>query len=130
MNWLRQHGRPLVVCLTLHLGACTAWHVESSPLADVLAQRHPSRVRVTRTDSLRVVVYAPRLVGDTLEGLAAEPRAFQSTPDSVRLRIPEIKQVATRRFSWERSIAAVAAGLVAGTAVAILFECQTQNCVP
>ena len=130
MNRLRQHRWPLVAWLTLHLGACTSWHVESAPLADVLAEEHPSRVRVTRTDSARVLVYAPQLVGDTLEGLATEPRAFQPTPDSVRLRVPEIRQVATRQFSWWRSVAAVAAGLVVGTAVAIVFECQTQTCVP
>jgi hypothetical protein len=116
------------VWLTLQLGACTSWHIQSAPPVDVLTQQHPSRVRVTRANGERVVVYAPHPVGDSVEGFAAAPRVFRPG-DSIRIALPEVEALATRQFSWGRSLALGAGGLVVGTVLVVLVECQT-GCTP
>ena len=114
----------------LLVGACTSWHPQALPLPEVLAREKLSRIRVTQSDGRQVVVYAPRLVGDTVEGLASPPRRFGRVPDSLRMGLPAVAAVATRRVSWGRSLALVGGGLVAGTGIVLLIECQNRNCVP
>ena len=93
------------------LGACRAWHVESTPAPEVIRASHPSVIRVTRvSDSSEVVLYTPSIQGDSLRGL---PTELAVRPMSVPL--DDIGQVATKQFSWGKTLLlglAIVGGLV------------------
>jgi hypothetical protein len=105
------------VLLLCCLAACTTWHVEegASPLL-LIATEHPSRLRVTRSDSPQIVLENPQIAGsDTLVG--------QGHKEPTRVAVSDVKQVAIRRFSAPKTGAFVGlavglgGGLLAGTIV-------------
>ena len=63
-----------VLILLLSLTACTSWRPDTlTPQAVV--QSHPQSLRVTYTDSSRVVIKHPQLHGDTIVGPG--PKMFE-----------------------------------------------------
>jgi hypothetical protein len=59
-------GRFTRLALSGLLAGCTQWQVQSVPPQQLVATRHPGRIRVTRPDSTKVVLTDPVIVGDTL----------------------------------------------------------------
>ena len=56
------------VLLATHLAACTSWRVENVPPAQLLQTKAPYEVQVTRADSSTVVLAAPQVAADSLQG--------------------------------------------------------------
>jgi hypothetical protein len=81
--------------LLVSLTGCARWQVQSATPQALLSERHPSRVRVTRSDDTTVVLYAPEVVGDTLYGSARGGRGAAIARTAVPLS--GISQVAIRR---------------------------------
>jgi hypothetical protein len=75
----------------LMLQSCVAWRPVQMTPQQVLDEKHPDVIRVTRTDSSKVDVYQPKIVHDTLTGHPTE-QAIE------RLTIPlsGIREVSTR----------------------------------
>jgi hypothetical protein len=101
-------GRCLL--LVTALGACTEWHVEATSPSEVVKTAHPSRLRITQTDSTQTVVEAPAIVGDSLRG------RVEGSPWAIAL--PDIAAVAVRRPGDGRSAMLVGGVLVAAGIIA------------
>ena len=84
--------------LTTHLSACTSWHVQNVTPEQVIARDHPNELRVTRTDSSRIVLSLPRVAGDSLFG-------FDSHAE-FGMPLSDVSSVAEQRFDAGKSIAA------------------------
>jgi hypothetical protein len=109
-----------VLILYLSCTACTSWRTDSlTPQAVV--QGHPLSLRVTRTDSSRVVLSNPQLQGDTIVGVGPQKSQVRVPLDSVRL-------TDTRRSDAGKSILAVlGVGIVLFAMVAGVYVSQC-NC--
>jgi hypothetical protein len=109
--------RPIVYALLLcYLAACTTWHVEdgASPLL-LIATEHPSRVRLTRSDSSLIVLENPRIAGsDTLVG--------QGHKESTTVAVSDVRQIATQHVSAGKTI-----GLVFGLSVVAAFVIAVES---
>lgn len=60
----------LIVCTS----ACTKWQVQSAPPPQLLSERQPDKIRVTRTDRSRAVLSRPGIVNDSMYGALDESR--------------------------------------------------------
>ena len=82
--------------------------------------QQPTQLRVTRTDGQQFVLQHPVLRGDTLEG--AWQLGGYGTPAPVRIALTDVRQVATRGFSSDRTVVLVIGlGAVVGGAVAAAY---------
>jgi hypothetical protein len=90
--------------------ACKSWQAPRITPREVIRQRQPTSIRVLRTDSTRIEVRSPRVVGDSLVGLRVEP----SSSDSGRLAIPlsQVSQVTIRQPDPIRTAVVIAVTLV------------------
>jgi len=57
------------ILLPVYLSSCTSWQVQSVSPEQVVTEDQPSAIRVTLTDSSKLEMEQPRIVGDTLRGL-------------------------------------------------------------
>lgn len=96
--------------LMLSAEGCTGWHAERLGPRAVPA-RNPETIRVTRSDSSRIVLRDPELQGDTLVGTGRHGVEARVPVDSVRL-------VETRRLNFANTFA-VFVGLL-GLAVIVV----------
>ena len=80
--------------------ACQAWRTERVAPQSLLATRHPTKLRVTRTDGTQIVLDHPVLRGDTLVG--TRPRWTGQA--EVRIPLTDVQLAATRGFSAGRTI--------------------------
>ena len=109
-----------LLLVTLQGTACQAWHREDVAPQAGLATHQPSQLRITRTDGQQFVLQHPVLRGDTLEGMWQ--LGGYGTPASVRIALTDVRQVATRGFSSDRTVVLVIGlGAVVGGAVAVAY---------
>jgi hypothetical protein len=54
--------------LSLALVACTRWVPQELTPAQVVSEMKPARIRVTRSDSTRLVLVQPQVAGDSMIG--------------------------------------------------------------
>ena len=97
-NGLREAGRlGRLVLLTTSLMACSRWQVQSVSPEEVLATQHPTRIRITRADSSKVVLSEPQIVSDTLYGMTT--KATSTTPPTGRegVALGDVTHVSVRR---------------------------------
>ena len=117
--------RPIAYALLLcYLAACTTWHVEEgvSPLL-LIATEHPSRLRLTRSDSSLIVLENPRVVGsDTLVG--------EGHKAATRVAVSDVRQVAIQKVSAGKTIGFfLGLSVVAAiTAIVIALEQWANSC--
>jgi hypothetical protein len=117
--WLR---RPVAAALLMVLGVagCKGWRVEPMPAARVIREQQPEVVRVERaSDSTRLVLYSPSIMGDSLRGLPTE-LAIRS----VTVPLGDVRTLSTRRFSLGKTMLMV---LAAGGGVALYQLLQSLN---
>ncbi|HYL54979.1 MAG TPA: hypothetical protein VEU73_05330 [Gemmatimonadales bacterium] len=107
----RRGWAAVLLVMTVSGVGCQAWHVQRIAPESLLATQ-PRTILVTRTDGSRVVLEGPVLRSDTMSGLVADKREGQQ---QVSIPIADIQQVATPRFSVERTF-----GLFAGLGVLVL----------
>ena len=109
-----------LLLLTLQGTACQAWHTEDVAPQAVLETHQPTQLRVTRTDGQQFVLQHPVLRGDTLEGVWQ--LGGYGTPAPVRIMLTDVRQVATRGFSSDRTVILVAClAAVVGGAIAVIY---------
>ena len=117
----------VLLVMTVSGAGCQAWHIEGTSPDSLLATR-PGEVRVTYQDGSRVVLADPVLRGDSLFGLVTDTREGEQR---VGMRIADIQQVETLRFSAGRTVglfAGLAALVVATLAVAFVIGCSGGAC--
>ncbi len=93
---------PVILALIVLFGfsGCRSWRVATVPVAQVLADEAPEQVRLaTTTDSTKIVLHQPTIVGDSLRGL---PTALAINPRMVSLA--DITEVAVRRFDLGKTL--------------------------
>ena len=78
--WARTERLAFVVWLTASVGACTGWQTVEVTPQQLIDERHPSTIRVTRQDGSRVELAHPYTVGDTLLGSVEPVSATTQTP--------------------------------------------------
>ena len=105
--------RPVVasVLLPLHLAGCAEWRPASGTPQELIARKAPAKMRLTRTDSTRLVPVNPRVVSDTLLGLALSAGGRWS--DSVRVPADRIASIERQRTQWLLPLG-IAAGVLIG----------------
>jgi hypothetical protein len=109
-----------LLLVTLQGTACQAWHTEDVAPQAVLATHQPSQLRITRTNGQQFVLQHPVLRGDTLEG--TWQLGGYGTPAPMRIALTDVRQVATRGFSSDRTVVLVIGlGAVVGGAVAVAY---------
>lgn len=100
--------RPLLwslLVLALPLSGCKTWQVQTGATpAEFVAQEHPERIQIIRTDKSKLELFSPTVVGDSLKGL---PTELAIRP--VIVPLADIATVATRHFSLGRSALLVVA---------------------
>ena len=95
----------LVAPLLLVGGACGQWDVQRLSPAELVFQHTPDRIQVTRrtavSETTKVVLYNPAVLGDTLVGVT------QGTVrvDTLAIPVAEVVTVAVRRFDPGATIA-------------------------
>lgn len=119
------------IWLVASAGACTSWQTQEVPPEQLIAERHPSEVRVTLQDGRQQDLSAPFMLGDTLAGTAGStekgPRAegnsaafgqqgTSGADTGVRVLIPTTDLV---RIQTNHVSAGKTAGLVIGMAVVV-----------
>ena len=110
----------IMLLVTLPGAACQGWHTEDIAPQAVLAAQQPTQVRVTRTDGQRFVLQHPVLRGDSLEG--AWQLGGYGTPTPMRIALTDVRQVATRGFSSDRTVVLfIGLGAVVGGAVIAVY---------
>lgn len=122
-------GRPVALLCLLTAGAapaCTHWARSDSPAADLVETTHPGRIRVTRLDGRTIVLSAPRIVGDSLVGIA-QHAGSGARPVPYALPVADVRAVDTRRVKVGATIA-VAAGL--GVTAAVIIAAAAANNSP
>jgi hypothetical protein len=112
----------LLASATAGVAGCGGWRRQAVSPVDVLADPGIQVIQVTRGDSSLVEVHQPRIVGDTLTGLASE-RAIQR----VSIPVADITAVATRRTDFGKTLLAGVA-IVGGVAAYALL--QSLNTTP
>ena len=109
-----------LLLLALQGTACQAWHAEDVSPQEVLAAQQPTQLRVTRADGKQFVLQHPVLRGDTLAGVSQ--LGGYGTPAPLRIALTDVRQVATRGFSSDRTVVLlIALGAVVGGAVALAY---------
>ena len=85
--------------MVLSGAGCQAWHTQQLAPEAVLAARHAAQLRITRADGSHVVIQHPKLQGDTVVGIG------RGQQGKVRVPVADIRAIATRGFSPERTVA-------------------------
>jgi len=117
---VRRRCTATLLLLVLQGTACQAWHAEDVTPQEVLATDQPTHLRVTRTDGKQFVLQHPVLRGDTLEGVSQ--LGGYGIPLPLRIALTDVRQVATRGFSSDRTVVLlIALGAVVGGAVAVAY---------
>ena len=110
----------IMLLVTLPGAACQGWHTEDVAPQAVLAAQQPTQVRVTRKDGQRFVLQHPVLRGDSLEGAWQLGGFGTATP--MRIALTDVRQVATRGFSSDRTVVLfIGLGAVVGGAVIAVY---------
>ena len=111
--------RRLLVVLLLLTGACTSWHVETMPPAELVAERKPDRVRVRLVDRSRIVLFTPAVLGDSLVGTLDGGRRTVS--------LAEVNEIAVRRGNTLGTIGFVGALVAASLATVFVLLIVSMN---
>jgi hypothetical protein len=94
---------------------CMHWKTQSA-FPEVVAGKHPSRVRVTRGDGSRVVLLRPEVLGDSLVGAPAGRSRSGGRP---AVALADVSEVALRRVD-PAATAAMGLGTLALAGVVVI----------
>lgn len=117
---MRRYARELALGWTVVTASgCVAWRRQEVTPQQLIADKQPEVVQVTRTDQSKIEVYQPRVIGDTLTGHPTDV-AIQ------RLAIPlsDVSAIATRYRHIGKSLVAA---IIIGGGVALYGLLQSLN---
>lgn len=106
----------LALWLSLNLSGCASWRLETVGATEVLALKHPDRIRVQGPHLSREVLYWPELHGDSLIG---RQRRNSARPDRA-VALADVASVATSHLDAGKT-AGLALGLLAALGAAALI---------
>ncbi len=109
----RRFGR--LVVLTTALAACSSWQTQGVSPQQLLVTQHPGKIRVTRTDSSKIVLTDPEIVGDTLYGRDTGAGSITSATRREGVALGDVGHVSLRRKD------PVATGMLIGVPAAALI---------
>jgi hypothetical protein len=112
--------------LVLFVSACMTWRPEPVSPADLMADRKPDVVRITRPDSTRLIIRDPAIEGDTLYG---RPQSALGENLEPRIAIPlaDVSSIATLRSDPTRSTL-LGVGIAVGTFSLLCFAADAFGC--
>lgn len=102
LQLIRSRLTRVALALTILFGVagCRSWRVATVPMAQVLVDEAPDQIRLAvTTDSTKIVLHQPMIVGDSLRGL---PTALAINPRMVALS--DITEIAVRRFDLGKTV--------------------------
>jgi len=102
----------------VQMTACSSWRVEQVSPAQLVTEKSPHEVRISRVGQAPLVVAKPTIVGDSLIGVA------QGATHGVPLA--DITTIATRQGNPLKSV--LFGVVLAGTALAITVAVAAANC--
>ncbi|MDH4130735.1 MAG: hypothetical protein OEW17_02195 [Gemmatimonadota bacterium] len=104
----------VAVVLVLQGSGCAEWMNYQQPPAEVLTEKSPEQVRVTRVDGKQLEVFSPKIVNDTLVGyrsMSGDPAKQED--QVVRIAVADIKSMEVRQANTGGVVVLVAvAGLL------------------
>ncbi|NIM51785.1 MAG: hypothetical protein GTO22_21470 [Gemmatimonadales bacterium] len=111
--------------LPCYLAACFSWKTQEVSPEQLVAEQEPSKVRVTRTDSIKVVIEEPRVSGDSLRGVCIGKEYPSSVQGDLFLlgqqasvALADVSSIAVEETEVGKTALVVVAGLaVVGLAV-------------
>jgi hypothetical protein len=104
-----------LLLLSTSLAACSSWQAQTVSPQQLLVTQHPGKIRVTRTDSSKVVLTDPEIVGDTLYGRDGAARSTKSSAGREGVALANVGHVSLRRkdpFATGMLIGVPAAALI------------------
>jgi len=106
---------------------CMTWKTQSAAPEQVLAEKTPDRVRVTRPDGSTMELVHPLIVGDTLAGTRL---GSSGTTSNSRIAIPlsDVQSVSIRQVNAGRT--ALLIGGLGVTAIAVIAAATTDEPKP
>ena len=107
------HRSTCVALGALLLVGCTRWRVQDVVPGELVATRHPDRVRITRVDRSRIELRQPRLVGDTIY----DGRSHRG--ERPRVLVADVEEVAVRKLDPLGTAAVMLGTAALGAVVAI-----------
>src|SRR5262245_35027971 len=120
----QRRARPRLLLLT-YLSGCTSWQAPQQVApAQLIADRQPSAIRITRTDQSLFVLKHPTIVGDTLVGTLDSAWATGER----RVMLSDVQKIEVRQTDKGETIALVAVGAVVVAFGVYLLAC-TGECL-
>lgn len=120
------------VLLALFLSSCTSWQVPTVGPEQVIADDHPSKIRVTRKDHSVVELQQPRVVGDTLLGIVKAPSGAASSGLEYRVLLADVATVEVRMTDGTKTgllaMGLAAAAVIGAVMVHDLAMCSGFSC--
>jgi hypothetical protein len=115
-----------LVALCQSLTGCASWRLETQGAAEVIALKHPDRIRVQGPRLSREVLYWPEVHGDSLTG--RQERNTSSPNRTVPLA--DVESVATSRVDASKTagLGIMAAAGIAALIVAASYDGPFDNC--
>ena len=94
--WRGGTGRFIPAAAVVALSGCMSWRSEAVSPAQLIATRKPPVVRLTRTDSSKVILRDPEVAGDTLYG-RPQSSLNDSLVDRTGIPLAGIHSIATHQ---------------------------------
>jgi hypothetical protein len=98
--------------LALHTSACTTWEIQPASPAQVVS-RKPGQVRITHAGGGRTIMAGPRVVGDSLLGVATDSQTAQG-PRRLSAALSDVRSVEVQRVDGGKTALMVAGVGLAG----------------
>ena len=95
----RRWRRILASLIAICGAACTSWNKVGPTPAGYLETHRPEKVRLTRLDSSRIDLRAPRLRGDSVLGIVGGGLAVTDTARQVAVPLHDVYFIEVRQFS-------------------------------
>ena len=121
---MRYSSRTAIALLALwpSLTGCVSWRPETQGAAEVIALRHPDKIRVQGPGLSQTVLYRPTIQGDSLVG--RERRNKSGSQRAVALS--DVASVATSRVDAGKT-ASLALGITAAFGMAALIAAASYD---
>jgi hypothetical protein len=104
------------------LTGCVSWRLETQGAAEVIALKHPDKIRVQGQHLSQTVLHWPAIHGDSLVG---RERRNTSRPERA-VALSDVASVATSRVDAGKT-AGLALGITAAFGMAALITAATYN---
>jgi len=145
-RWALAERVAFMVWLAASASACTGWQTVQVSPEQLVAEQHPSKVRVTRQDGSRVEVDHPSITADTLHG-TVQPVTVTTresmghgefspvtrtvgvdTVTHAAIPVADVARIERRHVSAGKTAGLVAAILALGAVVAGIVVFATWDC--